>query len=126
MKHIRRLVACFLLFCLPCRAVCAGPDFLFSDDRFRGKLTTENLDAIIDEYELPPKSIRNTPGSKAGMAVAGPSIMYAGKRLTAVVMPNALPSPSSSVIFFREKSILRETGRFGILSKMPAIFMSAI
>lgn len=52
MKHIRRLVACFLLFCLPCRAVCAGPDFLFSDDRFRGKLTTENLDAIIDEYEL--------------------------------------------------------------------------
>lgn len=30
----------------------ASSEFLFSDDRFRDKLTTENLDAIIDEYEL--------------------------------------------------------------------------
>ena len=52
MRSATRLLACLLLLCLPFRAVCAGPDFLFSDDRFRGKFTTENLDAIIDEYEL--------------------------------------------------------------------------
>ena len=52
MRSATRLLACLLFLCLPFRAVCAGPDFLFSDDRFRGKFTTENLDAIIDEYEL--------------------------------------------------------------------------
>lgn len=52
MRYARYWVACFLLLCLPFRFVYAGPDFLFSDDRFRGKFTTENLDAIIDEYEL--------------------------------------------------------------------------
>lgn len=31
---------------------CAQADFTFSDERFMGQLTTENLDAIIDEYEL--------------------------------------------------------------------------
>ncbi len=30
----------------------ASSEFLFSDDRFRDKFTTDNLDAIIDEYEL--------------------------------------------------------------------------
>lgn len=30
----------------------ASSEFLFSDNRFRNKMTTENLDAIIDEYEL--------------------------------------------------------------------------
>ena len=30
----------------------ASSEFLFSDDRFRDKLTTDNLNAIIDEYEL--------------------------------------------------------------------------
>ena len=52
MRSATRLLACLLFLCLPFRAVFAGPDFLFSDDRFRGKFTTENLDAIIDEYEL--------------------------------------------------------------------------
>ena len=32
--------------------VSASSEFLFHDDRFRGTFTTENLDAIIDEYEL--------------------------------------------------------------------------
>ena len=52
MKSVRRLLAFLLILCFPFRAVYAGPDFLFSDNRFRGKFTTENLDAIIDEYEL--------------------------------------------------------------------------
>lgn len=30
----------------------ASSEYLFSDDRFRDKFTTDNLDAIIDEYEL--------------------------------------------------------------------------
>lgn len=30
----------------------AGAEFIFSDDRFRGSFTTENLDRIIEEYEL--------------------------------------------------------------------------
>ncbi len=41
----------FSLCLLACSAE-ASSDFLFSDDRFRDKLTTENLDAIIEEYEL--------------------------------------------------------------------------
>ena len=30
----------------------ASASFDFSDDRFRGAFTTENLDAICEEYEL--------------------------------------------------------------------------
>ena len=53
MKFTIRMLACLLLLlCFPFNVVFAGPDFLFSDDRFRGNFTTENLDAIIDEYEL--------------------------------------------------------------------------
>lgn len=52
-KSTIRMLACLLLLlCFPFNVVFAGPDFLFSDDRFRGNFTTENLDAIIDEYEL--------------------------------------------------------------------------
>lgn len=52
-KFTIRMLACLLLLlCFPFNVVFAGPDFLFSDDRFRGNFTTENLDAIIDEYEL--------------------------------------------------------------------------
>lgn len=47
-KILSFLIMIFLL--APC---CAGlADFTFSDDRFRGRFTTENLDAIIEEYEL--------------------------------------------------------------------------
>ena len=51
MKQSRFLsVLLVLLFLLPCCR--ASSEFLFSDSRFRGSFTTENLDAIIDEYEL--------------------------------------------------------------------------
>ena len=42
----------FLSFCLLLPFSSAFSDFSFSDERFRGKMTTENLDAIIEEYEL--------------------------------------------------------------------------
>lgn len=42
------LLAVFFLLCVS--FACA--DFEFSDDRFAGEFTTENLNAIIDEYEL--------------------------------------------------------------------------
>lgn len=44
------LVLTALCVCLPLS--CAFSDFLFSDDRFFNNMTTENLDAIIEEYEL--------------------------------------------------------------------------
>jgi len=40
-----------LLFASACFSF-ASADFFFSDTRFRNVFTTENLDAIIDEYEL--------------------------------------------------------------------------
>ena len=51
MRHARLwiLPALFILFLFP--SVC-NAEFLFSDDRFQGGFTTENLDAIINEYEL--------------------------------------------------------------------------
>ena len=52
MRQRQRLTVLILLFCfmLPFSGACS--DFSFSDNRFQGILTTENLDAIIDEYEL--------------------------------------------------------------------------
>lgn len=43
------LLTILLLFCI---ADASAASFSFSDDRFRGEFTTENLDAIIEEYEL--------------------------------------------------------------------------
>lgn len=52
MKSIRRkpFFLALLFLCLFVSEAAAG--FSFFDDRFRYQLTTENLDAIIDEYEL--------------------------------------------------------------------------
>ena len=52
MTRCRRISAFLLIVCLMLPFCRASSEFLFSDVRFRGKLTTENLDAIIDEYEL--------------------------------------------------------------------------
>lgn len=52
MNRIRGLSACLLALCLLLSCSGASSEFLFSDDRFRGSLTTGNLDAIIEEYEL--------------------------------------------------------------------------
>ena len=52
MKRDQKSVVLLLLFLLIFLFSHASSEFLFSDDRFRDKLTTENLDAIIDEYEL--------------------------------------------------------------------------
>ena len=53
MKHRCILIAFFivLFFAMNCCMAYAGA-FQFSDNRFCGLYTTENLDAIIDEYEL--------------------------------------------------------------------------
>ena len=52
MKHTRR-ISFFLALLFACLFISeAAAKFSFSDDRFRDRLTTENLDAIIDEYEL--------------------------------------------------------------------------
>lgn len=50
MRFIRRLSLLMLLIALSVSS--ASASFEFSDDRFRGVFTTENLDAIIEEYEL--------------------------------------------------------------------------
>ena len=52
MKCSRFWVAVLFSLCLSLPVTCAFSDFLFSDDRFRDNMTTENLDAIIEEYEL--------------------------------------------------------------------------
>ena len=52
MMKRRRISAFLLMLCLLSSFYSVSAEFLFSDDRFRDKLTTENLDAIIDEYEL--------------------------------------------------------------------------
>lgn len=52
MKRNQKIVVLLLLLIFLFVFSQASSEFLFSDDRFRDKLTTENLDAIIDEYEL--------------------------------------------------------------------------
>lgn len=52
MKRRRKITAFFLFLCLFLPVSRAFSDFRFCDDRFRNVLTTENLDAIIEEYEL--------------------------------------------------------------------------
>ena len=52
MKLSRCFGACLLIVCVLCRISLSAAEFLFHDDRFRGDLSTENLNAIIDEYEL--------------------------------------------------------------------------
>jgi len=52
MRKMRALlILTALLFLFPVHSR-SSSDFLFSDSRFRNRFTTENLDAIIDEYEL--------------------------------------------------------------------------
>ena len=51
MKTLSRLF-CLLLIMLFCFPQHASAFFEFSDDRFQGEFTTENLDRIIQEYEL--------------------------------------------------------------------------
>ena len=51
MRHVRRCLLVFFALALSARFAFAS-SFSFSDDRFRGVFTTENLDAIIREYEL--------------------------------------------------------------------------
>ena len=52
MAWIRKGAALWLSLCFLLSISAASAEFTFSDDRFRGRFTTENLDAIIDEYEL--------------------------------------------------------------------------
>ena len=52
MKRNQRSVVLLLFFLLLIAFPHASSEFLFSDDRYRDKLTTENLDAIRDEYAL--------------------------------------------------------------------------
>lgn len=52
-KRILLPALCLLLFLVgPVGALAAKKNFTFSDTRFQGRYTTENLDAIIEEYEL--------------------------------------------------------------------------
>jgi len=50
LKRLRTGV--LLAFCVLFYAVASCAEFSFSDTRFRDHLTTDNLDAIIEEYEL--------------------------------------------------------------------------
>ena len=50
MRFLRRITLLMVLAVLAASPALASFDF--SDDRFRGIFTTENLDAIIEEYEL--------------------------------------------------------------------------
>ena len=52
MRFVQKSAVCLLVFCIVLSVSAARADFSFSDDRFRDDLSTENLDAIIDEYEL--------------------------------------------------------------------------
>ena len=52
LSRVRMLAAFLLMLCLSLPVSSAFSDFLFSDDRFRNDLSTENLDAIIEAYEL--------------------------------------------------------------------------
>ena len=55
------LVLCALLLCLSAPKV-GRADFFFSDERYQGVFTTENLNAIIEEYELYDGWYWTTPG----------------------------------------------------------------
>lgn len=52
MNRSRRISALLLFLCLFLPFSRARSDLQFSDDRFRNSLTTDNLNAIIEEYEL--------------------------------------------------------------------------
>ena len=52
MKHRRAKQSLAAFLCILLAFSSASAEFMFSDDRFRDNLTTENIDAIIDEYEL--------------------------------------------------------------------------
>ena len=52
MKRMRSILFLFLFLGHLMLSGACSAEFSFSDERFRNKLTTENLDAIIDEYEL--------------------------------------------------------------------------
>ena len=52
MRCVQRSSLFLIFLCIIVSVSAASADFSFSDSRFRNKLTTENLDAIIDEYEL--------------------------------------------------------------------------
>ena len=51
MKNRIRLFVLALCVCV-FASISASADFQFSDERFQGEFTTENLDKIIEEYEL--------------------------------------------------------------------------
>lgn len=52
-QKARIFIASVLLVCLfASQALASYGSFEFADDRFQGEFTTENLDRIIDEYEL--------------------------------------------------------------------------
>jgi len=52
MKVMRRMTGFLILFYAVFSVQCVLAEFTFSDDRFRNRFSTDNLDAIIDEYEL--------------------------------------------------------------------------
>lgn len=52
MERIRKGFSLLLSACILLCFSVAGAEFSFSDTRFQGQFTTENLNAIIDEYEL--------------------------------------------------------------------------
>ena len=52
MRHARLIVMVLILSVLVCVSSSSTAEFRFSDDRFRYSFTTENLDAVIEEYEL--------------------------------------------------------------------------
>ena len=65
---MKKALRCCLLFCLslllcfPTFSRAKAAPFFFSDDRFQGVFTTENLDAIIEAYELYDGWYWTTPG----------------------------------------------------------------
>ena len=52
MRHARLIVMVLILSVLVCVSSSSTAEFRFSDDRFRYSFTNENLDAVIEEYEL--------------------------------------------------------------------------
>ena len=52
MNQRHRIFVFLFVLCLCACILPASADFAFSDDRFRDNLSTENIDAIIEEYEL--------------------------------------------------------------------------
>ena len=60
MKNLLRL-CCAVLCIIFLQPSVSSAEFLFSDDRFRGEFTTENMDRIIEEYELQDGRFWTTP-----------------------------------------------------------------